>query len=115
MHRMYQDYADSEVTYLNKKPIFPKTRNGRPTYIFMEDQLRHCDCGKGRAYWTGDAGTECSRSLKEIEERRLPWSRTYRCKEGGIDITVMRNDDERRKECLHMYMGLFQEFNDNRW
>ena len=117
MYRFFQEFGDDEVTFKKNEDLrykgevtFPVTRNGKPTLIFMEDQLRHCKCGVG-VYWTGDAGTECRRNLKEIKKRRRPWSRSYYCDEGKMYITVIRNSDKDRRK--KGYMAMYEGFNDD--
>jgi len=111
MYRLFQEFKDSDVTIEGEKTTFPKQVDDKNTYVFMEDQFKHCQCCKDKKFWTGRAETECNRNIKELKDRRKPWSRAYYCAEGDVNIVVMKTTDERRK--ADGYMNRMGAFNDS--
>lgn len=104
---LIQKFSDDEVTIDVsgsgdvRDTVNPVMIGGMSHLIFKEHQLKYCSCtdrdGVKQVSWRGKAEYECHAELTEMENERLPYSRTYLCSKSGHHITVIKNSPKERE------------------
>ncbi|MCW8965883.1 MAG: hypothetical protein OQK82_04230 [Candidatus Pacearchaeota archaeon] len=119
---LIQRFSEEDVTIDSslgeniRDSVSPIKIGGEKHLILLEHQLKYCTCtdtnGEKQTYWTGDAWTECERPLKELEDERRPFSRTYFCPKSNYHVTAIKNSPTEREKHNNSdeYMGQLQDF-----